>query len=272
MNPFIIPEDKGIIHFKNIDEVMKKDYETHKSGMTLALKEKTNEKEIRKTKEFIKDFMRKIFKSDERLKESCKDDFLNYMKTSVGRNYFFSLLSKNKSNVILLEDKYFDILGELIYGTLIILKKEENENNIKLIKQLTESTQFFETNIKNTKKEKKSKNSLPEQAMTLRDKYLEEILKNIGHFNDVYYWSDWYNILLKKEKEKGNEVRKSVILKICDLMIECDLGREFISSTCEYLTKASIPQKGENGEAKSLNAIITGIINQINSKLNELKK
>ena len=184
---------------------------------------------------------------------------------NVGRKYFISLLLEKKSNAILLKGKFFNILGNMIYNTLIYLKQEnEDEEAIKQMIQLAISTKYFRENLEEKEKTetskigKKEENSVP-KTRTLWDVYQNKIKDVTGSFYDTPFWFNWYDILLKKEKEKEkeiNEVRKSLILKICDLMIECDLGDNFISSTCSALVEGLLKERERKG-------IITDITEKI---------
>ena len=63
------------------------------------------EKEKDNLKETIKDYVIKIFKSEEvNLEQKETTDLLNKLNLPFGRDFFISLLSKNSSNVILLKD------------------------------------------------------------------------------------------------------------------------------------------------------------------------
>ena len=70
------------------------------------------------------------------------------------------------------------------------------------------------------------------------------------------FWTNLCDILLKekskkgKKKEEKNEVIKSIILRLCDLMIECDLGRDFISSSCSFLIEDSLEKEKEKEKEK----------------------
>ena len=255
---YLIPEDneeniklenKGIVHIKNIDEDKKKDYEIHRRATVLASKEKKKEKEIEEIQELIKEYVEKLFKSDENLMDESENNVLNrtfknnvqmLINTSEGRQYFITLLTKNKSNVFALKDKYFDMLGDLIYNTLIFLKQaNENEEKIEQIIQLTKSTKYFETNFK--EKTKESKKGEKNEIKTLWDVYGKKIV-NIGYFYEVSFWIAYCNFLLEKEEKKEEvETKKKVILEIFSLMIEFNLNGDIIKTMCsclaEYLDK-----------------------------------
>ena len=74
-----------------------------------------DEKEQDLLKEKIKDFTVKIFKSEDIETDDAhlKKDLQNDINTNVGREFFTSLLSKNTSNIILLKDKEFNLLGTI---------------------------------------------------------------------------------------------------------------------------------------------------------------
>ena len=277
-------ENKKIAQIQGVEEDKKGDYEILRRVSTFSLKGKNNENEIKKIEEIIKQFMVKIFNSDETLMgkgDENNEQFLSYKRDiqmlinkNVGRKYFISLLLEKKSNAILLKGKFFNILGNMIYNTLIYLKQEnEDEEAIKQMIQLAISTKYFRENLEEKEKTetskigKKEENSVP-KTRTLWDVYQNKIKDVTGSFYDTPFWFHWYDILLKKEKEKEkeiNEVRKSLIFKICDLMIECDLGDYFISCTCSALVEELLEERERKG-------IITDITEKIKKKYPEPKK
>ena len=207
-------ENKRIDRIEKIDKDKEKDYQILRSATVLSLKGKNEEKENEIILEHINDLMTKLFKSEEIpmdndkknvLSKSSKNDIQIIINTSEqGRKHFISLLSQNKSNVFLLEDKCFDILGELIYNTLIFLKQaKDNEEKIEQVIELTKSTKYFgkeeKKETKNSKKEIKNENSVPEKnILTLWDEYGEKI-RDIRYFTESDFWDIYYNKLLKKE-------------------------------------------------------------------------
>ena len=65
--------------------------------------------------------------------------------------FFTSLLSKNTSNIILLKDKEFNLLGTIIYNTLLyILQIEENSITLGQVVLLLKSTRYFGKEQKET--------------------------------------------------------------------------------------------------------------------------
>ena len=125
-----------------------KEKNTKKYGRTKTKinKNEMTEKEQDALKEKIKDFTVKIFKSEDIETEDIhlKKDLLNDLNTNFGREFFVNLLAKNTSNIILLKDNAFQLLGTLIYNTLLyILQVEENSKILEHIVILIKSLMFF---------------------------------------------------------------------------------------------------------------------------------
>ena len=204
---------------------------------TKTRKSELTEKEMDEIKEKIKDFTVKIFKSEEIEDDAhLKKNLQNEINTNIGREFFVNLLSKNTSNVILLKDKSFNLLGQLIYNTLLyLLQIEENSKTLEQIVILIKSTMFFGKEEKETigyflTAEKKN-------TVTLWNIYKPKI-QGYPKVNQANLWNKWYDINLNAEKDKENdEVKKSVILQICDIMIELELIKSFIKNTLEKLVK-----------------------------------
>ena len=216
---------------------------------TKTYKNKLTEKEKDEIKEKIKDFTVKIFKSEEIEEDNnLKKDLQNDINTNFGREFFVNLLSKNTSNVILLKDNSFNLLGTLIYNTLLyILQIEETNQALEQIVILIKSTMFLGKEEKETvgyfiTTEKTS-------TVTLWDIYKQRIRKypKVSQFN---LWDKWYENYLTAEKENENdEVKKKIILQICDLMIELELIKSFIKNTLEKLIKKVFGNNEENNKA-----------------------
>ena len=128
---YMTPEEKELSKEKKEENKTKKKVivaKTNKISEKLkALKLDANEKFISKNnmsekeqenmKELIKDYVVKIFKSEEIEWEAReKTELMNKLNTSFGRDFFISLLSKNTLNVILLKDNSFHLLFQLIYN------------------------------------------------------------------------------------------------------------------------------------------------------------
>ena len=226
---------------------------------TIINKNEMTEKEQDAVKERIKDFTIKIFKSEEIDTENThlKKDLQNDINTYIGREFFVNLLSKNTNNIILLKDNAFQLLGTIIYNTLLyILQIEENNKVLEQIVILIKSTMFFGIEERLTigyflTEEKKN-------TVTLWDTYKNKF-QRYPKFNQDNVWEKWYEININAEKNKKNDdVKKKVILNLCDLMIELKLTKSFIKNTLEKLAKKVF----ENKENQS-NNVIQDVIQKI---------
>ena len=215
-----------------------------KRARAKAYKNEMNEKEKEEIKEKIKDFTIKIFKSEEIEEDAhSKKDLQNDINTNFGREFFVNLLSKNTSNVILLKVNSFNLLGTIIYNTLLyILKVEENNIALEQIVILIKSTMFFGKEEKETvgyfrTEEKKN-------TITLWNLYKPKI-RGYSKVNQANLWNKWYDMNLNVEKEKGEESKKKVIVQVFDLMIELELDKNFIKNTIDKLIKRVFEKNDE---------------------------
>ena len=233
------------------DKLMKrenKDVETSqikKYARVKTYKNELSEREKDAIKEKIKDFTVKIFKTEEIEEDDhFKKDLQNDINTIFGRDFFVNLLAKNTSNVILLKDKSFNLLGTLIYNTLLyILQVEENNKILEQIVILIKSTMFF------GKEEKESLSyfltSEKKSTVTLWNTYKQK-LQGYPKVNQSNLWNTWYEVNLNAEKEKENDaIKKNIILELCDLMIELELVKSFIKNTLEILIKKVFGEEEE---------------------------
>ena len=238
-----------------------KEKNTKKYGRTKTKinKNELTEKEQDAIKEKIKDFTVKIFKSEDIETEDThlKKDLQNDLNTNIGREFFVNLLAKNTSNIILLKDNAFQLLGTLIYNTLLyILQVEENSKILEQIVILIKSTMFFGKEEIQTigyfiTEEKKN-------TITLWNIYKHRI-ERYPKVNQANLWVKWYEINISLEKAKEyDEVKKKVILNLCDLMIGLKLIKSFIKNTLEKLVKKVFERNEELG-----NAILQEIIQKI---------
>jgi hypothetical protein len=136
--------DESAMGESNIYKILKKlNLKANKSftkrGFGISEKEKDN------IKETIKDFSVKIFKSEEIEGEiNQKKDLQNALNNYFGRDFFVSMLTKNVTNIILLKEKSFQLLGTLIYNSLLyILNIDESNKILEQMVILIKSTKFF---------------------------------------------------------------------------------------------------------------------------------
>ena len=276
-NIYLIPESEQKISLLS-DILTKKDTVTTTSPPTSSetskivinqlvkyIRTKTNKNELSDKekdamREKIKDFTIKIFKSEEiedagKLKKELQND----LNTNFGREFFVNLLSKNTVNIILLQSKSFSLLGTLIYNTLLyMLQVEENNKIMGEIVILLKSTRYFAKEVKETvgiilTEEKKS-------TIRIWDFYKAKF-EGYPKVSQPNFWNKWYEIDLKTEKHpEDDEVKKKIILKLSDLMIELELNKSFIKNTMEGLVNKVFGKEDEKGQ-KILKEIIQKIIN-----------
>ena len=228
---------------------------------TKTNKNELSDKEKDAMKEKIKDFTVKIFKSEEiETAGNVKKDLQNDLNTNFGREFFVNLLSKNTVNIILLQEKSFNLLGTLIYNTLLYMLQVEESNKIMgQVVILIKSTRYFAKEVKETvgyiflAEEKKN-------TIRLWDAYKAK-LEGYPKINQPNFWNKWYEIDLNAEKHPEDiEVKKKIMLKISDLMIELELFKSFIKNTIEGLVTKVFGKEDENGQ-NLLQDIIQKIIN-----------
>ena len=189
-------------------------------------------------KEIIKDFTVKLFKSEEiEEDQNLKKDLQNALNNSYGREVFVNILSKNVTNIILLKEKSFNLLGQLIYNSLLfILGIEETNQTIEQTVILTRSTKYFG-------QEQKKK-----AILTLWDSYKSRI-QGISKINQANFWDKWYELEKKKESEIDDSTKESIILEICDTMITLELTKSFVKNVTYKLTEKEFGKESEQYKA-----------------------
>jgi hypothetical protein len=247
-NIYIMPEDPNAKN--NASSNISGNNDPIKKQKTFKKKKgEMDEKEQDLLKEKIKDFTVKIFKSEDIETDDAhlKKDLQNDINTNVGREFFTSLLSKNTSNIILLKDKEFNLLGTIIYNTLLyILQIEENSITLGQVVLLLKSTRYFGKEQKETvgyfiTEEKKS-------TITLWNVYKNKF-RGYSKVNQANLWNKWYDINLSTEKDKDNdETKKKVILNLCQHMIELELIKTFTKNTLEKLINRVFIKNKEMGD------------------------
>ena len=206
-----------------------------------------NEKEENYLKERIKDFTVKIFKSEE-LKiddNNIKKEIGNDLNTSVGREFFVNLISKNTNNIILLKNNCFILLGKIIYNIILLslLNIAENDKILEQVIKLLKSLKFFgkeELNVLS-----KMINEKEKSTVTLWDIYKQKI-QAYSKVNQENLWKKWYQINLANEKDQDNpDTKKNVILSLLDIMFDLELDITFIKKTIEEIMKIDLKENEE---------------------------
>jgi hypothetical protein len=189
-----------------------------KMASNLKKKEGLSDKEKDMIKETIKDYVVKIFRSEDfTLEQKEKTDLLNKLNDPFGREFFINLLMKNSSNVILLKDNSFHLLWYLIYMPLIsTLKIEETDKVLEDIVHLIKCTTYFGIQEDG-------------QTKTLFEKYIAKI-QDLPKIKQDNFWEKWYELELKKnEKLKDDiEFKQSIIYDICNILLKLEMPKSYV--------------------------------------------
>ena len=224
------------IIFKAIQSLRLK---TNKKFNTKKGENGISEKEKDAIKETIKDFTMDIFTSkDIKDDQNKKKDLQNALNTPFGRKFFVGILSKNFINIILLKEKPFDLLGTLIYNSLLyILNIKETNNLLEEMVILVKSTKYFGKEING-------------KTTTLWVEYKPKI-QGYSKVKQNNFWERWY----KMEIEQNDKLSKEdEILNILDIMIELELDKSFIKNLIIGLAEKNF---GKNSDKiTSINEII----------------
>ena len=199
-------------------------------------------------KEFIKDYVVKIFKSEEIVWEAKeKTDLMNKLNYTFGRDFFISLLSKNTLSVILLKESSFHLLFQLIYNCIInTLKLEETSDILKDLVLLIKSTKYF---------------GVTEYASnyTMFDKYKNKI-QDVPKIRQDNFWEIWYETEQEKKKDLSVEDKQEIIYDICKILIELELPKSMIKKLTDNIN-IKIFGKGSELQKKTFDVFIKFIIN-----------
>ena len=191
---------------------------------TIIDPEKYNEKRKEDIKEYIHDFMAKIFKSEiNNITNTEKSDLMNVIETTYGRECFINLLSYNTGNLVLLQHNSFIFLGNLIYNTLIgTLKIEETDKVLEDIVLLMKSTKHF---------------GMEEKGKTTNvfDIYKKK-LQNTPKIMQYNYWKKRFDIDLKNKENNDDKVKQQIIYNIVSDMIEFEIGKTTVKTITEKIS------------------------------------
>ena len=212
-----------------------------KMNIKLAMKSSitesdSNEKKKIQMKEYMRDIIVKIFKSEvDDIDSNMKSNFINIIDMPFGREYFISLISHNE-NLVLLKTDSFKLLGYLFYNTLIgTLKIDETDKVIEEIVILIKSSKFFGM-------EERGK------TITIYDNYKNKI-KNTPKIVQYNFWKKRYDLDLKSTKIKieneVNKVKQNIIYNIVSEMIDLRIIKSAIKSIIEKITNETFGKDSE---------------------------
>ena len=210
-------------------------------------KEGLSEREKDNLKEYIKDYVAKIFKSEEiNLEEKEKKDLLNKLTSQFGRDFFASLLSKNTSNVILLKENSFHLLWTLIYHCIINTLKVDESQVLDDIVLLIKSTKYFGI----------TENGITE---TMFGKNKQKI-QGVPKITQDNFWEKWYEFEIKRIEDPKDEDKKEIICNIAKTLIELELPKSLVKKKTDNINVKTF-EKGTEMYKKTFDDIIKLIIN-----------
>ena len=196
----------------------------------------SNEKKKAQMREYIRDIIVKIFKSEvDGIDSDMKSNLMNIIDMSFGREYFISLISHNEKLVLLKADS-FKLLGYLIYNTLIgTLKIDETDKVIEEIVLLIKSSKFFGMEVKG-------------KTITIFDNYKKK-MRNTPKIVQYNFWKKKFDLDLKsaksKEKNEENKIKQNIIYNIVSEMIDLKIIKSAIKSIIEKITNEIFGKESE---------------------------
>ena len=207
-----------------------------------------SEKEQENMKELIKDYVVKIFKSEEIVWEAKeKTDLMNKLNLPFGRDFFISLLSKNTLNVILLKENSFHLLFQLIYNCIInTLKIAETDDILRDLVLLIKSTKYF---------------GITEYASnyTMFEKYKIKI-QDVPKIRQDNFWQIWYETEISKKNDPTVEDKQEIIYDICQTLIQLELPKSMVKKFTDNIN-IKLFGKGTELQKKTFDVFIKFIVN-----------
>jgi hypothetical protein len=199
--------------------------------------EELRETEKEDIKDIIKEYLKKIFKSEKIDYEDpkIKTEILNILKRPFAREFFVSLLSSNLKNVVLLQSYSFSFLSFLIYNVLVeFLQMAETDELLEEVYLLIKSTMYF--GIERKKK-----------TLTLFE-HLKTKIRNYPLINQKYFWDIWFEKEIETKKDNGDSTKQIIILNICSRMTELEISKTIIKDILDDLSHKAFEKSEEMGK------------------------
>ena len=233
--------DSGMSLIKSINPKSMNSEEAQGLGLrktltTVISGDEITEKEKDEIKEIIKDYLRKIFQSEniDYKDPKVKTDILNILKRTIGREIFINLLSSNMKKVTTLQINSFKFLAFLIYNVLVeSLQIAETDKLLEEIYLLIKSTMYFGI-------EYKGKTKTLFYALKLK-------IRDFPKITQKNFWNIWFENEMKNHKDNGDSIKQSIILNICSKMVELEIMKIIIKDILDDLNKNAFGLNSEIG-------------------------
>ena len=221
---------------KNVNSEEAQELGLRKTLTTVISGDEITEKEKDEIKEIIKDYLRKIFQSEDidYKDPKVKTEILNILKRTIGREIFIKLLSSNMKKVTTLQINSFKFLAFLIYNVLVeSLQIAETDKLLEEIYLLIKSTMYFGI-------EYKGRTKTLFYALKLK-------IRDFPKITQKNFWNVWFENEMKNHKDHGDSIKQSVILSICSKMVELEIIKIIIKDILDDLNKNSFGLNSEIG-------------------------
>ena len=199
--------------------------------------EALNEKEKDDIKEIIKDYLRKIYRSEniDYKDPKIKTEILNILKKPFGREIFINLLSSNSKNIASLQLNSFQFLRSLIYNVLVeSLQVAETDKLLEEIYLLIKSTMFF---------------GIEDKGKTITIFHnLRKKLRDYPKVNQKNFWNIWFEKEMKLKRDRGDSTKQIIILNICSKMVELEMDKMIIKNIIDDLNNNAFGENSEMGK------------------------
>lgn len=170
-------------------------------------------------KEILKDFIVRIFKSEDIAKNIAKDkkDIVQATTTSFGRDFFIKLLNKNNTNIKILDKQASSLLADIFKEILLqILQKVVNDQILEQIVLLLKTCFFYGTSVREL----------------LWDLMCPKLYDYSLISKDDALWKKWLEVELKEKNGEGkNEIVLEILKGLLLKMLQLKVDKEFIVKT-----------------------------------------
>ena len=222
---------------KNVNKEEAQGLGLKKTITSANFNEALNEKEKDDIKEIIKDYLRKIYRSEDidYKDPKVKTEILNILKKSFGREIFINLLSSNSKNIASLQLNSFQFLRSLIYNVLVeSLQVAETDKLLEELYLLIKSTMFF---------------GIEDKGKTIT--IFHTLRKKLRDYPKVYqknFWNIWFDKEIKLKRDRGDSTKQIIILNICSKMVELEMDKMIIKNIIDDLNNNAFGENSEMGK------------------------